>query len=152
MVDNPKDKVQAGATAVVRELTAEEVEFTLEVEDEHIPVEGHFATDEPELDRKQEQEILSRLRRGDTWAWCCVKVTAKWKNFTGVDYLGCCSYEDEEDFKQEGGYWEDMKSEALDALNKKIAETAASLSELASKGCTLIPLADQLARDLAEQR
>ena len=114
----------------VRELREDEVEFTLEIEDEHIPVEGHFATDEPEKDRQLEREILSRLNRGDLWAWCCVKVTAKWKDWQGTDYLGACSYENEADFKSEGGYWEGMKAEALADLNKRIAGCAESIAEL----------------------
>lgn len=114
----------------IRALQADEVEFSLEIEDEDVPVEGNAsATDDPEEDAKLVAEIQQRLDRGDLWAWCCVKVTAKWKHWRGVDYLGACSYESEADFKH-GGYWEDMKSQALAALNRAIAEDVECLEFL----------------------
>jgi hypothetical protein len=114
----------------VRKLTADEVEFSLEIEDEDIPVEGHFATDEPEKDRALEKEILDRLRRGDLWAWCTVVVTARWKDWKGVNSLGGCSYESEADFRKDDGYFGDLKDRALDDLNESIAKVAESIAEL----------------------
>jgi hypothetical protein len=58
-----------------------------------------------------------------------VKITAKWEGFEGHDYLGCCSYLSEEDFKN-GGYWEDMKQQALDDLNRTVAEVSGKLDLL----------------------
>jgi hypothetical protein len=114
----------------MRALKAEEVEFSLTIEDEDIPMD--FDSGEPEKDEALKKELRDRLDRGDLWAWCCVKVTAKWKTWEGVDYLGGCSYDGEEDFKKDG-HWEDMKDQALEDLNKKIASTAESLMELCER-------------------
>ena len=106
-----------------------EVTYTLEIENEHIQVEGNAsATDDDELDREIANEIIERLERGDLWAWCCVKVTAALVvddlTFEGVDYLGGCSYADEDDFKR-GGYWESMKDQALDDLRVALRSAVA---------------------------
>lgn len=109
------------------ELADVTVSFAAEPEDE--PVAGQFATDEPERDRELEREILSRLGRGDEWAWFCARVTVSWGSFSATDYLGCCSYESEEDFKK-GGYYDDMVSEALGELNRKVASAWAEIAPL----------------------
>jgi hypothetical protein len=108
----------------IRNLTESEVQFKLIVEQDDTPVRGNaMATDEPELDREAEDEILRRLDSGDVWAWAHVRVIASWRGFEGSDSLGGCSYADEEDFKK-GGYYDDMKAEALHALNFEIRGTA----------------------------
>lgn len=115
----------------IRKLEEKEVTFLLEIEEEGRPVDGHFCdTEEPEKDRAMEAEIKERLLLGETWAWCTVKVTAVWKEMSGVDYLGCCSYKDEAEFTQEGGYYEGMKSEALDALNREIEKSFRRIRDL----------------------
>lgn len=101
------------------------IEYELTIEDEHESVRGNAcATDEPELDKATEDEIIERLNRGDLWAWCCVKVTARIAgfDFEGVDYLGCCSYSNEADFKVEGGYYPDMCNNALEDLLRDLSE------------------------------
>lgn len=106
-------------TTMLRDLREDEVEFEIVLmEEDPCLVRGSFATDEPEKDRELEEDILRRLRDGDQWAWCCVKVVARWNGFEAFDTLGCCSYESEKDFKR-GGYWEDMKAEALRGLNEE---------------------------------
>jgi hypothetical protein len=112
----------------VRELTAGEVEFSLEIEDEDAPFD--FESDEPEKDEELRKELTSRLNRGDLWAWCSVKVTAKWKTWEGVDYLGCCSYDSEKDFKDCNDYWPDMRERALEDLNGRIKTVSESIEEL----------------------
>ncbi len=107
----------------IRELTESEVAFTVraEPEDETSP-RGHFASDEPELDKRMEDEIVRRYESGDVWAWCTVFVTASWKGVGETVSLGCCSYDSEADFVgTEGGYYGDMRKEALGSLNKRIA-------------------------------
>lgn len=106
-------------TTMLRDLREDEVEFEIELLEEDVPVRGHFASDEPEEDRKTEDEILRRLDAGDQWAWCCVKVVARWNGFETFDTLGCCSYESEQDFKRDG-YWEDMKAEVFRELNEEV--------------------------------
>lgn len=113
-----------------RSLRADEVFFKIEAEDEDIPVRGNaMCSGDDDADRECEDEIIARLDRGDVWAWCCVKVTATWNGWKGVAYLGACSYEDQTDFEA-GGYWDDMKHEALNDLNRSIASAANELQTL----------------------
>jgi hypothetical protein len=113
-------------------LTEADVEFTIECEPEHIPVKGNCSAIDDETDAAQEKWVYDQLDSGNEWAWCCVKVTAQWKNYKGVDYLGCCSYLSEQDFIQ-GGYFEDMKAQALADLNASIARMRQELC-----GCEVI--------------
>ena len=63
-----------------------------------------------------EDKVINEYENGNYWAWCTVRVTAEYKGIKGTDYLGCCSFASEEDFKEEGGYYEDMKQVAYDEL------------------------------------
>jgi hypothetical protein len=114
----------------IRSLLADEVTFSLSIEEEEDPVKGHFESDEPEKDKELEKEILSRLDRGDLWAWCCVKITASWNGLHGVTYLGCCSYESEEDFIKCNDYCQSMKDEALEELNKSLSSMLHQIAPL----------------------
>lgn len=105
--------------------TIEQVQFTLEVKQEDILVRGNAViSGDNAVDKKVEDEIIDRLENGDVWAWASVCVRAEWKGIEGVDYLGCCCYKDENDFKQPGGYYEDMKKEAFAELLQKVKELA----------------------------
>lgn len=113
----------------MRAIREDEVTFTLTAEDEDIPVRGNaMASGDPDLDKRVEDGIIERLDGGDIWAWCYVRVTARltlpdgsW--FEGTDGLGGCSYHDQSDFMESGGYYDDMKTRALEDLQEKI-ETA----------------------------
>lgn len=115
---------------LIHPLTEADVEFEIECLPEHIPVRGNaMASDDPDLDREQEDSIIRDLENGNEWAWCCVKVTASWNGFVGTDYLGGCSYKSEEDFKA-CDYFEDMKGEALSDLNSHLESLVGSLSPI----------------------
>jgi hypothetical protein len=105
--------------------TIEDVDVSIAVESEHIPVQGNLiVSGDDEFDKKCEDEIISRLDSGDEWAWCCVKVTVTPKTLTftdelfGFSYLGGCSYENREEFEQ-SDYYKDMIDWAIDDLNNK---------------------------------
>lgn len=117
----------------LRELEEHEVTFEVLCLDEETSVRGAFASGDDALDREDETRILRELDRGNTWAWCCVKVRAVWRGFQGTDYLGGCSYDDEEDFKR-CDYFTDMKSEALADLNRELARIAEQLAPLQIEG------------------
>jgi len=75
---------------------------------------GH---DEMMADRKR------RYKSGDTLAWCVTTVTARWTDAEGTaheghDSIGGCY--NSERFKQPGGYYDAMKSEAYDDLLRNI--------------------------------
>lgn len=114
----------------MRLLRKDEVEFRLEIEPEETAVRGNFmATEDPEQDKRDEDEIIARLNRGDDWAWCLVIVKGYWQTFSASSALGGCSYANEADFKREGSY-DDMCDEILDLLNAEIQNTATILESL----------------------
>lgn len=95
----------------------EGVTFLLYAQVDDLPVRGNaLASGNDAEDKKAEDSILRKLRNGSIWAWASVKVVASRKEFSGVDYLGACSYKDFRDFIQPGGYYDDMKQVALDNL------------------------------------
>lgn len=98
-----------------------DVVYTLDVEMDDLEVRGNaLASGDDAEDRRVEDRIIRRLNDGDVWAWASVKVMASWNGIEGVAYLDACSYQDEADFKQPGGYYEDMKAQALDDLKNEI--------------------------------
>lgn len=99
-----------------------DVEIYLTAEPEDIPFEGHFDSGEPELDKKDEANIARELDRGNQWAWCTAHVKVVFKGIIEADaYLGACSYNNEKEFKDDG-YYDDMVSECLNEINKKLAK------------------------------
>lgn len=99
----------------------DEIEITIEIEPEHIPFKGNCrVSGDPVFDKSCEDWIQSQLEKGNEWAWCCVRVVGKWNDLVADDYLGCCSYESEKDFRQPGGYFEGMRLNVIEDLNKKV--------------------------------
>ena len=107
---------------LLRRLTREDVVIKVHAEDEHIPVRGNvMASGDADFDRKCEDEIIERLNDGDEWAWACVKVTVTepTSGLSADDYLGCCTYKDEAEFRKDG-YFDDMVSNCMTKLQKRI--------------------------------
>ena len=114
----------------LKPLTREEVTIRLKADPEFIPVEGNAsASSDDSFDREVEQSILCRVEQGEVWAWAMVAVTVSWGPFSALDHLGCCSYADEDDFRQPGGYFDDMVDEALEELNKNLLDAYRELRE-----------------------
>lgn len=87
--------------------------ITIHAEQDDCPVRGNaMASGDDDDDRACEDVILARLDKGDLWAWASVTVRAELDEFTGENHLGGCSYLHEEDFRQQGGYFEQMQEEA----------------------------------------
>ena len=100
-----------------------EVEFNTEIHDEYDSPEGHFAYGDPELDRQAVADIREQLTIGNEWAWCSVKVTATFGDWTGWDSLGAVSCASERDFNE--AFLADMQDEALRDLAQRILDEAA---------------------------
>lgn len=105
------------------------VEFELEVLPEYDSPEGYFASGDDEQDKETVSQILSDLENGNEYAWFTARVVAKYNGFEADDYLGACSYANETEFKT-GGYFDDMKSQALDSLVDQIIKTKEKLNEI----------------------
>jgi hypothetical protein len=116
----------------IRELTEKDVAFEIECMPEDESPIGHFQSGDPEYEESDnafERKIMREVE-WNQWVWCCVKVTAKFEGFEGVDFLGCCSYESQDDFEK-NGYFEDMKTEALNDLNQELQAVADTVGGLA---------------------
>jgi hypothetical protein len=100
-----------------RKLTVADVEWALVAEPEDCPVKGNaLASGDDAEDKAAEDAILADLESGNQWAWCHVVLTGSFKHLKTLSMLGCCSYSGEDDFKAEGGPYQDMKSEVLQEL------------------------------------
>jgi hypothetical protein len=107
------------------------ITYTLEIEPEDTPIRGHaMASGDDASDRETEDWIIAELNRGNEWAWCVVKVTARYPGlaFEGTDYLGTCSYRNEADFKADG-YWGDMQEQARADLLQQVDKIRSVLCE-----------------------
>lgn len=111
----------------MKRLAEKDVEFSIECLGEPEPIEGNCSAIDPQTDAETAEWIRTELDHGNDWAWCTVKVTATWEGLEGVDYLGCCSYKSEADFKAEGGYYADMKAQALAALQSEVDRLSAAM-------------------------
>lgn len=102
-------------------LNRDEIQICVTVLPEEIPVKGNaMCSGDEDFDHQVESEILERLEQDDVWAWATVCVTAEWEGLKEAEYLGCCCYANEEEFRQEGGYFDDMVHEALTNLNLRL--------------------------------
>jgi hypothetical protein len=100
------------------------ISCTVEPETDLEP-EGCFSTGNPDDDRETCRRIRHDFACGNTWAWCRVQVEANFWGFEGrSSWLGACSYEDEEDFRKPGDYFDDLRGEAIADLREQIENAA----------------------------
>lgn len=129
----------------MRQLTASEVEFSIDVESEDLEVRGNAsAWGEPE-DTEYANEIIARLEAGDDAAWCVVVVRATWTyEVNGKDCTiegsaalgGCCLTEKMEcgsvvaKAAEETARYHGMYEDALDDLNRSLAAIVNDAKEI----------------------
>ena len=114
----------------LRQLAEADVEFRIRCQPEEIPFVGNCCCIDDATDQRTEEWIRDQLERGNDWAWCQVTVTASWNGLEGHAYLGGCSYRSHEEFCLEGGYYLDLKAEALADLNSEIERLRTLITEL----------------------
>ena len=96
-----------------------ETEYKIILHPECDGPEGFFASGDDEDDEETCRKIREESEWNE-WAWCVVEVKATFRGeVSGSDFLGACSYKDENDFK-EGGYFKDMKNQAFDKMMSKL--------------------------------
>lgn len=111
----------------MRNLTKDEVEFTVSLEYEDLQVRGNcMCSNDLDYNKQCEDELIDRLNNGDIQAWCCLTVKAEWEDFKESVYLGGCSFESGlmgselqkaiEEMAEEHGMYDD----ALNDLNAEI--------------------------------
>jgi hypothetical protein len=57
------------------------------------------------------------------WGWCQVTVTVRLGPLEGESHMGGCSYESDDDFIQNSGYYNDMVSDAIADLQNSVDAT-----------------------------
>ena len=102
-----------------------DVEFEIEATQDDLRIEGNAGSEE------SEKWINEQLDAGNVWAWASVHITGRFEGLEADDYLGACSYESEEAFKQAGGYYDDMRQQIVDDLNAQLEKLADKLHGLA---------------------
>lgn len=107
------------------------VRYSHLVTESDIPVRGHaIDSGDEDFDLKVENEIIGRLDRGDIYAWCSIQVEASIEGFVGYSsQIHGCSYENEDDLIADT-YYEDLKVEALKALQAKIEDVRERLNRI----------------------
>lgn len=103
-------KTPTNALVTEGKFNKSKIEISIETLPEDITPEEAF--EDSGVDQGTIDEINDRLASGDMWAWCTVKVTASYNGIEGTDYLGGCSYKDEDDFILNSGYYKDMVKSA----------------------------------------
>ena len=63
---------------MLRPLTEADVEFEIECVPEDLPIQGNASAINDEADAQLEKDLRDQLERGNEWAWCLVRVTARW--------------------------------------------------------------------------
>lgn len=63
--------------------------------------------------------IEKQQQTGNEYAWFCAKIKVQYGPYETQDYLGCCSYLSEEDFKMDG-YYADMVYSCVREINEQI--------------------------------
>lgn len=123
----------------MRQLTKDDVTFTFELEPDHCTgVRGNYmATDDPVADKAAEDDIIRRVNRDDTSAWCCLGVTGYVKKYPTLKYtayLGGISLEEGLSYEEQNQQVEemslDMHGEVLEALNDELAEFVKKAAEV----------------------
>ena len=119
-------------------------EITIVWHPETTPIEGNaLAAGDDEIDRQEYERIRNELESGNLWAWCCVEVQAEFRGLTGRAFLGCCSYDGEEDFRSNSDYFADLVAEATDDLRSQLADLqGCEIGEAASEHAVIRYSAD----------
>lgn len=111
---------------MTKTLTLSDIHWQLDCLPDDTRIEGNaLASGDDVADRAQERWVHDQLDSGNQWAWCTVRLTGRYKGLESVDTLGCCSYLDENDFRQPGGYFDDMQSNVLADLQCQLDELLA---------------------------
>ena len=93
----------------MRKISLEEIDWEIDCLPEDTPVRGNLVVSgDDDQDEADEDKVIEDLEH-NPWAWCCVRVTGRWMGLEASDFLGCCSYESEADFRRSGGYYQGMQ-------------------------------------------
>lgn len=124
--DFPDLQIDEGRAMPAKKVTLADVKISVIVEDEDTDPETNYRIPGIEINDDEVQAFVEAVdemvEEHGRWDWCQVEVRAEFGPFKGSSHLGGCSYEGEEDFKKEGGYYEQMIEEAIRDLQQQISE------------------------------
>lgn len=80
------------------------------------------------MENVEEIDRIVKEAEWNVWAWCSVEVKVSWNGLSESEFLGGCSYDSEADFKQPGGYYDDLVYEASKALAQKLVAVQEQLN------------------------
>ena len=105
------------------EQIVDEAEIIVTAEVDEIPIRGNaIASGDDDYDREVEDWIIKEVNAGNVWAWASVCVELKWNSLRGDAYLGCCSYESEEDFRKSGYFGCKIREAAYEIVEQLDSE------------------------------
>lgn len=110
----------------MKTIIKEDLEIQIIADYETEQLEGNLIdSGDTAFDNRVCEDVRQQLNVGNVWAWAQVEVKCTYKGvLTASDYLGCCSYDNEQDFK-EGGYYEDMVTTCLAEINDQLVKLCA---------------------------
>jgi len=108
-----------------------DVEIVFSITPDDTPFRGNLTCSGDDLfDQWLEDETAARLEDGDVWAWAlvCVQAThVRTRIESDRGYLGGCSYDSADEFRA-CGYFDDMRSGAIENLRDRLVDFGVRLS------------------------
>lgn len=106
----------------MKKLKLTDISFGIIAHDEHLPIIGNaISSGDIEFDKKVENKIIEEVQKGNEWAWCNVEVYGDYNGIFASAHLGCCSYENKEEFIN-GGYYDSMREDILKDIQSKLRD------------------------------
>ncbi len=113
----------------MRKLEVQDVELEILAEEEN----EHFSDKTFNYEPTVVEGFEEMVEKHGRWGWCHVTVRVSWRGVRGEGYLGGCSYESEEDFRKDDGYFMQVLGDALDDLNANVRVHVLEADEMRSE-------------------
>jgi hypothetical protein len=108
-------------------VTKADVTITLRAEENDIGPEESYVIPGIKQAKRDARRFVAAvdemIEKHGLWGWCEVTVTVRLGPLKGEAQLGGCSYESDDDFVQNSGYYNDMVNEAIAELQNSIDAT-----------------------------
>ena len=76
---------------------------------------------QPDYEEEENKTIADKYEKGNLAAWFCAKVELTYKELTGTNYLGCCSYNSFKEFTTtDNDYYIDMINQCINEINRQV--------------------------------
>lgn len=120
-----------------KKLTLADFEFNAYAEKEELtPTQSMKGCNTTEVQSFCESVESVKKNASGKWGWCSVKVTGVLiddHSFNGVEYLGCCSYNNKADFVN-GDYYNDICKQIVSDVQKQLDRYVLTVNQKMSNG------------------